>query len=322
MIEPLLSVRGLEKKYPIYGPLGKLLGPKDHMRAVSGLSFEVYPGETYGLVGESGCGKTTTGRAILGLTRPDAGEILYAGRDLTKLSSREFRLLRGDIQLVFQDSLSSLNPRRRIGAALEAPMIIQKQGDGEERRRRVMEILEKVGLSAEHFFRYPHELSGGQVQRLGIARAIITGPKLVVCDEPVSALDVSIQAQILNMLKELQREMGLSLLFISHDIGVVRYLSQRIGTMYLGSLMEEAPTERLFENPLHPYTRALFSAVPDFAAGERRSAPLRGERPLRADGFQGCPFHTRCPHATDLCRKTAPALREVEPGHRVACHMV
>ncbi|OUQ26309.1 oligopeptide ABC transporter ATP-binding protein OppF [Flavonifractor sp. An135] len=320
MSTPLLEVKDLCKRYPIYGPLGKLFPPKTHMNAVSGLSLQLYEGETYGLVGESGCGKTTTGRCILGLTHPDGGEIQYQGHDLTKLSDREFRPLRRDIQLVFQDPLSSLNPRQRIGSLLEEPLIIQGMEDADARRARVLAILEKVGLSEEHYFRYPHELSGGQVQRLGIARALIIEPKLIVCDEPVSALDVSIQAQILNMLTSLQREMGLTLLFISHDMGVVRYLSDRIGVMYLGSLVEEAPTDTLFANPLHPYTRALFSSIPDLSKRGRTHVSLGGELPVRTDEFQGCVFHTRCPHATDRCRREAPALREAEPGHKVACH--
>lgn len=322
MSKPLLQVKGLWKKYPIYGALGKLFRPKTYMNAVADLSFEIQAGETYGLVGESGCGKTTTGRAILGLTRADAGEIFYQGQDLTKLSPKKLRPLRQDIQLVFQDPLSSLNPRQRIGALLEEPLIIQHQGDRESRRRQVMEILERVGLSPEYYFRYPHELSGGQVQRLGLARALIIKPKLIVCDEPVSALDVSIQAQILNMMTEIQRDMGLSLLFISHDIGVVRYISSRVGVMYLGNLVEEASTEALFEKPLHPYTQALFSAVPDFSSGQKGRVALKGERPVRTDGFTGCVFHTRCPGATDLCRGSAPVMREIEPGHRVACHFV
>ena len=192
--------------------------------------------------------------------------------------------------------------------------------DGESRRRAVIDILEKVGLAEEHYFRYPHELSGGQVQRLGIARALIINPKLIICDEPVSALDVSIQAQILNMLKRLQKEMNLSLLFISHDIGVIRYISNRIGVMYLGSLVEEAETEQLFEKPLHPYTQALFSSVPDLSAGRRKPEILEGERPMRTDEFMGCVFHTRCRYATDRCRTEAPRMREVSPGHKVACH--
>ena len=321
MNKPLLEIKDLQKRYPIYGPLGKMFPPKTHMKAVSNVSLKLYEGETYGLVGESGCGKTTTGRSVLGLVKPDLGEIMYDGHDLTKLSDAEFRPLRHDIQMVFQDTLSSLNPRQRIGALLEEPMVVQGMGDEESRREKVLEVLKMVGLAEDHYFRYPHELSGGQVQRLGIARALIINPKLIVCDEPVSALDVSIQAQILNMLTELQKKMNLSLLFISHDIGVVRYISNRIGVMYLGTLVEEAETDELFAHTLHPYTRALFSSIPDFKRKERKVS-LNGELPVCTDEFKGCVFHTRCPHACDKCRVCAPELVKVRPGHKVACHLV
>ena len=318
----LLEIRNLSKRYPLRGSSSALLAPKHFQQAVSDLSLSIHDGEVYGLVGESGCGKTTTGRAVLGLVRPDSGEILFRGTDLAALSEKERRPFCREIQLVFQDPLSSMNPRQRIGDLLEEPLRIQHALSAQDRRNRVLDILARTGLSQEHFFRYPHELSGGQVQRLGIARALIIDPKLVICDEPVSALDVSIQAQILNMLRNLQQEMGMSMLFISHDIGVVRYISQRIGVMYLGSLVEEAPAEELFAHPAHPYTQALFASVPDLHRDSVVHPVIQGESTLRDETFRGCVFAARCPHAEARCREEAPSMRELEPGHRAACHLL
>ena len=322
MSEHLLEIKNLKKTYPVYKNTSKLFTQKERMCAVDNLSFHIDKGETYGLVGESGCGKSTTGRAIVGLTKVDSGSIFYEGKDLCQLSDREFRPLRRELQMVFQDTLSALNPRRRIGDILEETLIIHGMGNALERREQVLDTLRHVGLSEEHYFRFPHELSGGQVQRLGIAAALIIQPNLIVCDEPVSALDVSIQAQILNMLMDIQKQLHMSLLFISHDIGVVRFISQRVGVMYLGSMMEEADTKRLFENPLHPYTLALFAAVPDPFSQRSKTAMLTGEQPARTEGFVGCPFCTRCEHVMEKCRKDTPKLREVERGHRVACHLI
>lgn len=318
----LLEVKNLKKSYPIHGNMGKLFEPKKRMCAVDDMSFYIDEGETYGLVGESGCGKTTTGRAIVGLNKVDSGSILYGGKDLCRLNEREFRTLRGELQMVFQDTVSALNPRQRIGSILEETLKLHGVGDAEKRREQVIATLGRVGLSEEHYFRYPHELSGGQVQRLGIAGALIVGPKLIVCDEPVSALDVSIQAQILNMLMDLKKEQGISLLFISHDIGVVRFISDRVGVMYLGTLVEEADTERLFENPQHPYTQALFAAAPDPYMNRREFTALSGEQPVRTEDFAGCAFCGRCPYVTERCMKEAPKFREIEKGHKAACHKI
>ncbi|WP_431028778.1 ABC transporter ATP-binding protein [Lysinibacillus sp. LZ02] len=316
--KPLIEVKSLQKQFPVYGPFGKLGGVKQTVHAVKDVSLTLYEGETYGLVGESGSGKSTTGRTILGLTPATAGEVLYEGKDLVKLSKSEMRKFRKELQLVFQDPFSSLNPRKRIGQTLEEPLIIHGLGDKEERIEKVFRILDIVGLQKEHYYRYPHEFSGGQRQRLSIARALIMNPKVMICDEPVSALDVSIQSQILNILKALQREMQLTMLFITHDISVVRYISHRIGIMYLGTIVEEACTDDLFAETLHPYTKALFSAVPTGKKQER--IVLKGEIPSPLNPPSGCVFHTRCPFATERCRQEVPALREIRPQHKVACH--
>ena len=262
MNEHLLEVKHLKKSYPVYDNSGKLFAKKKHMCAVDDMSFFIEKGETYGLVGESGCGKSTTGRTIVGLNHADSGEILYNGRDLCKLSDKEFRPLRKDIQMVFQDTLSALNPRQRIGDSLSETLKIHGMTDNEKRREAVVEILKKVGLSEEHYFRFPHELSGGQVQRLGIAGALIIQPKLIVCDEPVSALDVSVQAKIINLLKELQQKLNISYIFISHDLGVVKHIADRVMVMYRGHVVEEGTRDEIFSHPKHDYTKLLLGSIP------------------------------------------------------------
>ncbi len=320
MGEYLLEVKNLKKTYPIYRNTGKLFGSKERMNAVDGMSFYIKKGETYGLVGESGCGKSTSGRAIVGLSKTDSGSIFYEGTDLCSLSEKEFRPFRKEIQMVFQNTLSALNPRQRIGSILEDILFIHGVKDREERRNQAVEVLRRVGLEKEYYFRFPHELSGGQVQRLGIASALVVQPKLIVCDEPVSALDVSIQAQILNMLKKLQKELKLSLLFISHDIGVVRFISDRVGVMYLGTLVEEAETEELFSNPLHPYTKMLISSIPVPDPRVKTLDQIVTDTGVQSRSIGGCRFHNRCPWCEERCRQETPALRQVEPGHMVACH--
>ena len=308
----ILEVRELKKFFPI---------GKKYLHAVDGVSFTVERGTTLGIVGESGCGKTTLGRVILGLTPATSGEVIFEGQDITKYSPKQLRKLKNEMQIIFQDPFSSLNPHYTIAESIEEPILLNgKAQTRQERLDRVAELMELVGLPLEYFNSYPFELDPGRLQRAGIARAIAMDPKLIVCDEPVSALDVSIQAQILNMLVELQKELGLSLLFISHDIGVVRFISDRIGVMYLGTLMEETETEELFEHPLHPYTEALFEAVPDPYIKRTELKGLSGEQPVRTEDFKGCAFYTRCPYATDRCKAERPELREVKPGHKVACH--
>ncbi|MEO3944669.1 oligopeptide/dipeptide ABC transporter ATP-binding protein [Gorillibacterium sp. CAU 1737] len=320
---PLLQVKGLTKQFPVHRPFEQLLGPRQYVHAVTDVSFELKEGETYGLVGESGSGKSTTGRTLLGLTPATSGEVWYEGKDITKLSNRELRWLRKQMQLVFQDPFSSLNPRKRIGSILEEPLLIHGVANHSKRQELAFAILEAVGLQPEHYFRYPHEFSGGQRQRLGLARTLILDPKLLVLDEPVSALDVSIQSQILNMLKQLQQERKLTMLFITHDISVVRYISDRIGIMYLGRIVEEASTDELFQHQRHPYTRALFSAVPDAAhSGRRDRIVLRGEVPSPVSPPSGCAFHTRCPLATERCKQEVPVLREIASGHKAACLLI
>jgi oligopeptide transport system ATP-binding protein len=317
--KPLLEVRGLKKYFNVRGALGATV---QQVKAVNDVSFTLNRGETFGMVGESGCGKSTLGRTILRLTDPTEGQALYNGQDIFAMDHGALQKMRQDLQMVFQDPYSSLNPRKRIGTILEEPLDIHKIGTKAERTQKVLEILEIVGLQAEHYYRYPHEFSGGQRQRIGIARALMVDPKLVVCDEPVSALDVSIQSQIINLLKKLQAELGLTYLFIAHDISVVRYISDRIGVMYLGRMVEQAQTDDMFASPKHPYTQALLSSVPVPNLYEKRERiVLEGELPSPLDPPTGCVFHTRCPLAKEVCKKTVPESKEVSAGHSVACHL-
>jgi len=319
--EVLLDVRNLVKHFEV--GTGLFGGRRGLVRAVDGVSFSIARGETLGLVGESGCGKTTTGRCILQLESPTSGEIIFEGRDLTKLGADELRAVRRRMQVIFQDPYSSLNPRMTVGDIIAEPLSVHGivRGAG-ARRDRVRELLRHVGLLPQHAGRYPHQLSGGQRQRVGIARALAMEPALIVCDEPVSALDVSIQAQIINLLEDLQAQFGLTYLFIAHDLAVVRHISDRVAVMYLGKIVELADRKTLYDDPLHPYTRALLSAVPipdPELEAHREHLVLRGEVPSPLDPPAGCVFHPRCPLAEDRCRQVVPELREVKPGHWAAC---
>ncbi len=294
-------------------------------KAVDGITFNVKRGETVGLVGESGCGKSTTGRAILQLYKPTGGKIVFDGKDLSELHGEELRLTRRRMQMIFQDPYASLNPRMSIRDIIGEPLLIHKLGNAAERRERVAELMRIVGLNPYYATRFPHEFSGGQRQRIGIARSLAVSPDFIVCDEPVSALDVSIQAQIINLLEELQEQFGLTYLFIAHDLAVVRHISDRVAVMYLGKMMELSDRNEIYDNPLHPYTKALLSAVPipDPALERKRERIiLTGDVPSSLRPPRGCVFHTRCPIAIDECREAIPEWREVQPGHWVACHRV
>ena len=321
---PLLSVQHLCKEFPVEsGVFGKRFS-KRAVHAVNDVSFDIYAGETFGLVGESGCGKSTTGRCIMHLTRPTSGTVLFEGKDVSKMSKKELKEMRRNMQFIFQDPYASLNPRMTIGEIVSEPLIIHNvMPDAKEREEYVRGLLDVVGLNPEHINRYPHEFSGGQRQRVGIARAFALKPKLIICDEPVSALDVSIQAQVLNLLNDLQKEYGTAYLFIAHDLSVVQHISDNIGVMYLGNMMEYADWKDLYDRPHHPYTQSLLSAVPvpdpDIQATRKRIV-LAGDPPSPIDAPSGCCFHTRCPMACEKCSQERPEFREVEPGHFCACH--
>jgi len=317
---PLLEVRNLTKHFPVRRhPFSRA---RDTLRAVDGISFSVGSSETLGLVGESGCGKSTAGKAILRLIEATAGSVRLDGQEILHLDRRAMHAHRRHLQVIFQDPYASLNPRQPAGEIVGEPLANYGLAKGRARTQRVAELFERVGLRPEHMRKYPHEFSGGQRQRLGIARALAVGPKLIVCDEPVSALDVSVQAQVINLLVDLQDEFGLSYLFIAHDLAVVEHISHRIAVMYLGEIVELAERVTLFTNPLHPYTEALLAAVPvpdpDF---QRERVILRGEVPSPVNPPKGCRFHTRCPYVMDRCRLKPPAVRELTPGHFVACHL-
>lgn len=320
---PLLKVEHLTKEFPtgsgfLAGKMGKKV-----VSAVNDVSFEIRAGETFGLVGESGCGKSTTGRAIMHLDPPTSGKVYFEGEDVSKMNKAQLKDMRREMQFIFQDPYASLNPRMTIGEIVSEPMVIHGIGTPEERIQRVRELLDVVGLNPEHINRYPHEFSGGQRQRVGIARSFILRPKLIICDEPVSALDVSIQAQVLNLLKDLQQEFGTAYLFIAHDLSVVQHISDRVAVMYLGKMVELSDWKRLYAEPNHPYTQSLLSAVPipdPDVQKNRKRIILAGDPPSPIDPPSGCRFHTRCPIAQAKCAEEQPEFRELEPGHFCACH--
>jgi oligopeptide/dipeptide ABC transporter ATP-binding protein len=320
MSKVLLDVQGLKKYFPIQaGVFGRTVG---QVKAVDGVDFQIMEGETLGLVGESGCGKSTTGRSILRLIEPTDGRVQFNGTNVSELNDDQMRQIRRDMQIVFQDPYASLNPRHTVEKILEEPLKVHSIGTRAERKKRVHELLDVVGLGSHHAKRYPHEFSGGQRQRIGIARALALNPKLIVCDEPVSALDVSIQSQVLNLMQDLQKQFGLTYLFIAHDLSVVKHISDRVGVMYLGRIVEMTHKDALYDNPKHPYTQALLSAVPDTDPGMRRERIiLKGDVPSPANPPQGCTFHTRCAECMDICKTVRPTFKDIGDGHYVACHL-
>ncbi len=315
MAEPILSARNIKKYFNVSGGT---------LKAVDGISFDIYKGETLGLVGESGCGKTTAGRTIIRLYEPTGGELYFEGQDIYKLPRHSMKPVRRNIQMIFQDPYASLNPRMTVEEIIAEPLEVHGiYKSDKQRRERVYELLQLVGLNEEHALRFPHEFSGGQRQRIGVARSLALNPKFIVCDEPISALDVSIQAQVVNLLKNLQNQLGLTYLFIAHDLSMVRYISDRVGVMYLGMMMELAKSEELYDHPIHPYTQALLSAIPipdPEIQRSRKRIILEGDVPSPIDPGPGCRFADRCFYAIDECKKTTPEFKEVRPEHFVACH--
>ncbi|WP_312113092.1 ABC transporter ATP-binding protein [Brevibacillus reuszeri] len=319
MSKALIQVDALTKHYPL--PKMKLLEKRQFVQAVNEISFEIAEGEIFGLVGESGCGKSTTGQMLVQLVKESQGSIYYRDQQINGITTTEMKALRRDLQIVFQDPSSSLNPKKTIGWLLEEPLIIHGYTNKTTRKEIVIETLEQVGLGSDYLKRYPHELSGGQKQRVGIAAALVLKPRFIVIDEAVSALDVSVQSQILNLLLELRSKLGLTYLFISHDLNVVQYISDRVGVMYLGRLVEVFDVDQSVNGPLHPYTKALFSAIPDVKSTRERMV-LKGDVPNPLSVPDGCPFHPRCPLAIEKCSKERPALRTIAPHHAVSCHLI
>ena len=321
----LVEIKHLKKYFSVNDASSKgLRRKKNTLKAVDDVSFDIYEGETFGLVGESGCGKTTLGRAVIRLYNPTDGEVFFEGEDISRLNQKELTKHRRKMHMIFQDPYASLDPRMTVSEIIMEAMPNDDSLSVEDRRKRVLELLELVGLNSDHASRYPHEFSGGQRQRVGVARSLAANPKFIVCDEPISALDVSIQAQVVNLLKDLQHKLGLTYLFIAHDLSMVQYISDRVGVMYLGKMVELADSEVLYSNPMHPYTQALMSAIPvpdpDMERNKRRII-VEGEVPSPINPPSGCAFHTRCPKATERCSQAVPEFREINSGHFVACHL-